>query len=60
MQLSFDSSAGLLAVVLVLVHIVLVGGLFVYLWRQAPKTRVPAAVSLEERAAIRRHMRKGD
>lgn len=60
MLLSIDSSAALFAVALVLVHVVLVGALFVYLWSQAPKTRVASPVSLEERTAIRRQMRKSD
>lgn len=60
MPLSIDSTASLIAIALVIVHVILVGGLFVYLWSQAPKKRVASAVSLEERAAIRRHMRKSD
>lgn len=60
MSISIDSSATLFAVVLVVLHILIVGGLFVYLCLQAPKKRVTSAVSLDERAAIRREMRKGD
>lgn len=60
MLLSIDNSATFFAVALVLVHVLLVGGLFVYLWAQAPKKRVTAAVSLEERVAIRRQLRKSD
>lgn len=60
MLLSIDSTATLIAIALVIIHVILIGGLFVYLWSQAPKKRVTAAVSLEERAAIRRQMRKSD
>jgi hypothetical protein len=60
MPLSIDFSASLFAAALVILHLLLVGCLFVYLWLQAPKTRVAPVVSLEERATIRRNMRKND
>ncbi|KAG5492940.1 hypothetical protein JKF63_01520 [Porcisia hertigi] len=60
MPQTVDTGAALFAVALVCVHIGIVGCLLVYLYSQAPKKRTPAAFSAEERAAIRRHMRKRD
>ncbi|KAG5467663.1 hypothetical protein CUR178_01309 [Leishmania enriettii] len=60
MPLPLDSSAALFVVALVVAHIVIVGCLFVLLWSQSPKKRVRVAVSVEERASIRRHMRKDE
>ncbi|KAG5467104.1 hypothetical protein LSCM1_01285 [Leishmania martiniquensis] len=59
MPLLFDSGATTFVVALVIAHIVVVGGLFVLLWSQTPKKRARAAMSVEERASIRRQMRKG-
>ncbi|KAG5466576.1 hypothetical protein LSCM4_01728 [Leishmania orientalis] len=60
MPLPLDSSAALFVVALVIAHIAIVGGLFVLLWSQSPKKRVRVAMSVEERASIRRHVRKDE
>ncbi|KAG5491428.1 hypothetical protein JIQ42_01330 [Leishmania sp. Namibia] len=60
MPLPLDSSAALFVVALVIAHFVIIGGLFVLLWSQSPKKRVRVAISVEERAAIRRHVRKDE
>ncbi|KAG5492407.1 hypothetical protein GH5_01327 [Leishmania sp. Ghana 2012 LV757] len=60
MPLPLDSSVALFVVALLIAHIVIVGGLFVLLWSQSPKKRVRVAMSVEERATIRRHVRKDE
>ncbi|TPP47819.1 hypothetical protein CGC20_14165 [Leishmania donovani] len=45
-------------VALVVVHIVILGGIFAHLWSHAPKKHVQAPLSAEERVAIRQKMRK--